>query len=392
MTGNIGIQDNSKEIRNEIKMEYYNIEETVHACWLASFLNLGRKKARDVVKVAGSYKDAYHLSEKQIQSLLGEKDSEKWQQYKKKISPQMAFETIERKGIGFTYYEAPDFPQKLMCIPDAPLGIFYLGKLPQPDIPSVAMIGARKYSDYGRCMAEYFADRLARAGITIISGMALGIDGISQRTALKAGGLSYGILGCGVDVVYPPGNKGLYEQLIEKGGVLSEYPPGTEPRAMLFPQRNRIISALSDVVLVVEAREKSGTLITVDMALEQGKEVYAIPGRCTDGLSMGCNRLLRQGAGIAVTPEELIEDLGWNHNPGEREVRTALRYEMSEIAGRIYQVLDISPSTQDDIIMSIRKQKDNCTVPEICRGLLELEMKQIVSRTGGQYRLTNPKI
>lgn len=386
------MRDKSKGIRNEIRMEYYNIEETVYACWLASFLSLGRKKAREVVKVAGSYKDAYHLSEKQIQALLGDKDSEKWQQYKKCLSPQRAFEAIEKKGIHFTYYGAFDYPQKLMRIPDVPIGIFYLGKLPQPDIPSVAMIGARRYSDYGRCMAEYFADRLARAGITIISGMALGIDGISQRTALKAGGLSYGILGCGVDIIYPPSNRELYEQLIEKGGVLSEYAPGTEPRAMLFPQRNRIISALSDAVLVVEAREKSGTLITVDMALEQGKEVYAIPGRCTDGLSMGCNKLLRQGAGIAVTPEELIEDLGWNRSMNDRGVQTAFAYELSDIAGKIYEVLDITPSTQDDIIIKMRKQKDNCTVPEICRGLLELEMKQIVSRTGGQYRLTNPKI
>lgn len=389
---NTGTQDKSRRTRNEIEMEYYNIEETKYACWLASFMSLGRKKAHEVLKVAGCYREAYYLSEKQIQALLGEKDSEKWQQYKKRQNPQMAFDAIEKKGIRFTYYGAFDFPQKLISIPDAPVGLFYLGSLPQPAVSTVAMIGARRYSDYGRCMAEYFADRLARAGITIISGMALGIDGISQRTALKAGGSSYGILGCGVDIIYPPNNKELYYQLIEKGGIISEYPPGTEPRAMLFPQRNRIISALSDAVLVVEAREKSGTLITVDMALEQGREVYAIPGRCTDGLSMGCNRLLRQGAGIAVTPEELIEDLGWNHDSKELAVRTALQYELSDIAGKIYHVLDVMPCTQDDIIMNIRKQNDNCTVPEICRGLLELEMKQIVSRTGGQYKLTNPKI
>lgn len=373
-------------------MKYYNIEETVYACWIASLVGIGRKKRHEIVKAAGSYKAAYDLPARQQQILLGERDYVRWQQYRERISPQMTFDAIERKGIGFTYYGACDFPQKLMNIPDAPLGLFYLGSLPKPNVPTIAMIGARRYSDYGRCMAEYFADRLARAGISIVSGMALGIDGISQKTALKAGGSSYGILGCGVDIVYPPDNEELYHQLIEKGGILSEYAPGTEPRARLFPQRNRIISALSDVVLVVEAREKSGTLITVDMALEQGREVYAIPGRCTDGLSMGCNKLLQQGAGIAITPEGLLEELGWNQYRRSTPIQKVLQYELSDIAETIYQVLDISPCTQDDVIAKLRKRKAVCTVPEICRGLLELEMKQIVSRTGGQYRLTNPKI
>lgn len=372
---------------------HYNIEETeerIYACWMASFYGMGRKKLHELVRAAGSYRAAYELSDRQVQVLLGD-ESGKWQQYKKRRSPQALWEVVVKKGIGFTYYGASDFPQKLMHIPDAPLGIFYLGSLPNPEERAIAMIGARRYSDYGRCMAEHFADRLARAGIEVISGMAMGIDGISQKTALKVGGKSYGVLGCGVDVVYPPSNESLYYELIEKGGVISEFAPGTEPRPMLFPQRNRIISALSDVVLVVEAREKSGTLITVDMALEQGREVYAIPGRCTDGLSMGCNKLLRQGAGIAVTPEELLEDLEWTCNVREkREIN--MRYELSDIAGKIYTVLDIVPCTQDEIMEALRKRKEHTTVPELCRGLLELEMQQIVSRTGGQYRLTKPKI
>ena len=128
------------------------------------------------------------------------------------------------------------------------------------------------------------------------------------------------------------------------------------------------------------------------MALEQGREVYAVPGRCTDGLSMGCNKLLRQGAGIAVTPQDLIDDLGWSCCSKERAGSSSLLYEMSDVAGKIYQVLDITPCTQDAIIANLRKKNDNCTIPEICRGLLEMEMKQIVARTGAQYRLTNPKI
>lgn len=372
---------------------HYNIEETeekIYACWIASFYGLGRKRLHELVRAAGSYKAAYDLSDRQVQILLGD-DYAKWQQYKKKTSPKKLWELLLKKGICFTYYGSLDFPQKLMHIPDAPLGLFYLGSLPNPEERAIAMIGARRYSDYGRCMAEHFADRLARAGIAVISGMAMGIDGISQKTALKAGGKSYGVLGCGVDVVYPPSNEKLYYELIEKGGVISEFAPGTEPRPMLFPQRNRIISALSDVVLVVEAREKSGTFITVDMALEQGREVYAIPGRCTDGLSMGCNKLLRQGAGIAVTPEEMLEDLEWTCRVYEKSGQN-MQYELSDIAGKIYTVLDVIPCTQDEIMEALRKRKEHTTVPELCRGLLELEMQQIVSRTGGQYRLTKPKI
>lgn len=374
-------------------MLHYNIEETeekIYACWIASCVGIGRKRIQELVWCAGSYKAAYGLADKQIRLLLGD-DNEKWQQYKKKVNPHEYWERIEKRGIGFTFYGATDFPKKLMNIPDVPLGLFYLGSLPDPEIPTIAMIGARRYSDYGRCMAEHFANRLARAGITIVSGMAMGIDGISQRAALKAGGRSYGVLGCGVDIPYPPSNSDLYRQLIEKGGVIAEVAPGVEPRPFLFPQRNRIISALSDVVLVVEAREKSGTFITVDTALEQGREVYAIPGRCTDGLSMGCNKLLRQGAGIAVTPEELVEDLGWNQGR-QKQMGPGLKYEISDIAEKIYSVLDIMPLTQDAIIAELRKRNEQDTIPEICRGLLELEMKQIVIRTGGQYRLTIPKI
>lgn len=372
---------------------HYNIEETeekMYACWMTSFYGIGRRKLHELVHVVGSYREVYRLNARQVEILLGDAAG-KWQQYKKVTSPQALWDNIMKKEICFTYYGAMDFPQKLMFIPDPPLGLFYLGNLPRADERVIAMIGARKYSDYGRCMAEHFSERLARAGITIVSGMAMGIDGISQKTALKVGGKSYAVLGCGVDVIYPQSNEKLYYELIEKGGVMSEVAPGTEPRPMLFPQRNRIISALSDVVLVVEAREKSGTFITVDMALEQGREVYAIPGRCTDGLSMGCNKLLRQGAGIAVTPQELLEDLKWTCN-ADKSNKKNLQYELSDIAGKIYTILDILPCTQDEIMEKLRKRKDDTTVPELCRGLLELEMQQIVSRTGGQYRLTKPKI
>lgn len=187
--------------------------------------------------------------------------------------------------------------------------------LPGIDSPAAAVIGARFASGYGREQARRFSYRMASRGITIISGMARGIDGIAQTAALDAGGRSCAVLGCGVDICYPEENRPLYDRLLQQGGILSEYPPGTPPEARLFPLRNRIISGLSDAVLVIEARRKSGTLITVDMALEQGRDVFALPGRVSDSLSDGCNRLIRQGAAPATCPEDLLEYFFGTNDP-----------------------------------------------------------------------------
>ena len=159
-------------------------------------------------------------------------------------------------------------------------------------------------------MAEWFAGELVAAGVQVVSGMAAGVDGIAQRASLRAGGRSFGVLGCGTDICYPTDNRDLYETLQKRGGILSEYAPGTPPDAFHFPMRNRIISGISDAVLVVEAKERSGTRITVDLALELGRVVFVLPGRITDNLSAGCNRLLRQGAGIALSPKDIMEEMG----------------------------------------------------------------------------------
>lgn len=360
------------------------VEEKMYACWLDHVPGLWRTQKNLLLKLQGVPSAIYNLGENEIKHLLGTDKADIWMRFKKEKTPQQVYEVMKREGLSYTYYGEEEFPKKLMEIPDAPFSIYYKGGLPKENAPMVAMIGARRYSEYGRCMAEYFADRLSSHGIGIISGMALGIDGISQRAALKAGGKSYGVLGSGVDVIYPNSNKDLYEALCLQGGVISESIPGTQPLAALFPQRNRIISALADAVLVVEAREKSGTLITVDMALEQGREVYVIPGRCTDALSYGCNKLLRQGAIAAVTPEDIIEDMGWLCSGSVKQKK---RIKLSEVAESICKVLEVTPKSQDDILMELRKRKYTFLVSEVCQGVLELEMKGIAERIGGQYHL-----
>lgn len=363
------------------------LEQKIYAAWLDTIYWVASETKYRLLDAAGSVQKIYEMEEGQLAALMGLQGCEHFLQHRKRYKPQRVWNYLTEIGVGYTYCQAADFPGKLAEIPDPPFGIFYKGRLPGEKIPAVAVIGARKCSEYGRHMAEKFARGFAERGIDVISGMAMGIDGISQTAALKAGGRSYAVLGCGVDIVYPRSNEPLYRQLLENGGVLSEYPPQMEPRPALFPPRNRIISALADVVLVVEAREKSGTLITVDMALEQGREVYTIPGRCTDSLSMGCNRLIRQGAAVAITPEDIMDDMLWEpkRKLPEKQLSAQALGKLSQAAQEVYAVLGMLPIAQEAIVAKLRERKSACTIPQICQGLVELELKGFILCRDRQY-------
>lgn len=216
----------------------------------------------------------------------------------------------EEIRIQYIRQEESGYPEKLKVYKGMPKGLYFLGRLPDKDRPSVAVVGARRSDSYGNETARTFAKELAAKGVQIISGMAWGIDGMAHEGALEAGGDTFAVLGCGVDICYPAGHRRLYERIMEKGGILSEQPPGMPPIAGHFPARNRIISGLSDLVLVVEAKEKSGSLITADFALDQGKDIFAVPGRVTDVRSKGCLNLIRQGAGVADSPQAVLDALG----------------------------------------------------------------------------------
>lgn len=215
-------------------------------------------------------------------------------------------ENIEAKIV---YKSDPEYPRRLMEAGHMPEKFYLLGEFPDDDKPSVAIVGSRQASRYGREVAYQFAGDMAEVGIQIISGMALGVDSYAHQGALDAGGKTFAVLGSGIDVIYPASNAAIYYQMQSQGGVISHFEPGTEPHTWNFPNRNRIISALADLVVVVEAKEQSGSLITADFAMEQGKSVYAVPGRVSDRLSWGCNELIAQGAGVAVSSTALIETL-----------------------------------------------------------------------------------
>lgn len=302
-----------------------------------------------------------------------------------------------RRDIGHTKEGDKDYPQRLKCLSDRPKELYYIGKLPADDIPSVAIIGARNCSGYGRQMAREFAIELAAAGIQIISGMARGVDGIAGRAALMAGGSSYAVLGSGVDVCYPRENAELYEELMSKGGVISELAPGYPAMAANFPRRNRIISGLADAVLVIEARERSGTLITVNMALEQGREVYALPGRITDSLSYGCNRLISEGAVPAIRPYELTEQIISRF--GNKGIKTAkengqdkdnMRYPnadhdksfMTVNEREVLGVLDYRPKTASEIFYELSTRVD-IRIEELLCLLTDMTVKHMIECIDG---------
>ncbi|MBQ2803894.1 MAG: DNA-processing protein DprA [Lachnospiraceae bacterium] len=285
------------------------MEEKYYAYWLNHLSGIGNKSIANLMKVMGTAKKIYHAKEAELAMVLRPKQLETLKMVRKQWRLVEEYEKLERLGICFTYIGDGNYPKRLQHIPDVPYGIYYKGLLPRDELPAVAIIGARDCSQYGSYVAAELGKYLGERGVQVISGMARGIDGISQQAALEAGGISFGVLGCGVDVCYPASNREIYDSLLRKGGVLSLCPSGTMPAAQNFPPRNRIVSGLADAVVVIEARNKSGTLITVDMALEQGKEVYVMPGRVTDRLSDGCNRLLKQGAAVFLSPEEFYREL-----------------------------------------------------------------------------------
>ena len=220
---------------------------------------------------------------------------------KKLTEAEKILRDCQRENLGILTYQDAAYPARLKNISDPPLVFYYKGRLPDFDgSPLIGVVGTRKASVYGMTAAKKLGYQIARCGGIVVSGMAYGIDGMATRGALTAGTPAIGILGCGADVVYPPSNRGLFEDMEQYGCLLSEFVPGTPPIGRNFPKRNRIISGLSCGVLVVEAPEKSGALITAQLALDQGRDVFVVPGNIDVDTFVGSNRLLRDGA-IAIS-------------------------------------------------------------------------------------------
>ena len=262
-----------------------------------------------------------------------------------------------------------DYPERLRNISDPPRTLYVRGSLPPDDRPTVAIIGARSASDYGLQVARSFGRALAMQGIGIISGMAAGIDSAGQWGAVDAEAKTYAVFGCGLNVCYPARNFLLYDKILEYGGgAISELPLDAPPIGKQFASRNRIIAGLADAVLVLEAREKSGTFITVGDALDQGKQIFALPGRVTDGLSKGCNQLIRQGADILTSPEDVLEYLHLTYHKEQQMLEKDVSM-LNPKQQRVYAVLDVEAKHLDQLIGKLAM-----SVQELSSILLELEI------------------
>lgn len=341
------------------------MNDRIYDYWVATLQDGYIGNLIRITQEAGGAKSLYNMSKNHMVSELGL--SQKLSDHIDENRPGEDhlindYEKMSGRGISYVNYTDDDFPDKLRNIASPPYGIFVRGSLPDPAAASVAVVGARDCSEYGRLMAEYFGTRLAKEGVQVISGMAWGIDGIAQSAALAAGGKSFAVIGCGVDITYPAKNAVLYRRLCSDGnGVISEYAPKTPAIARQFPPRNRIISALSDVLIVVEARAKSGTLITVDMAIDQGRTVMVVPGRLTDNLSVGCLKLLYQGALPAIGIESVLEQLGLRNCADIRAHKNKDKREKNEKTSSkdttgitpdlqtVADILTLDPQSIDDI-------------------------------------------
>jgi DNA processing protein len=276
------------------------------------------------------------------------------------------------------------YPELLREIYDPPPVLFLQGDPTLLGSPSVAVIGSRAATDYGRRSAFSLARDLAEMGVAVVSGLALGIDGEAHRGALAASGKTLAVLGCGLDVVYPRQHQNLYQEIGEEGLIVSEYLLGTQPDGFRFPARNRIIAGLSRAVVVVEATAKSGSLITATMALEQGREVFAVPGRIDSPKSSGCHRLLVEGAHPALSADSIVEVVGFCNDQNvqadkEQKQSQPNRASLGQEELAMLQFLDVYPKDIEEII-----EKSGRSAAEVSSILLHLELLGHVRQLPGQ--------
>ncbi|HHT98090.1 MAG TPA: DNA-protecting protein DprA [Clostridiales bacterium] len=348
--------------------------------WLANIQGIGIKKRQKLLNEFHNAENVFKASKyKLLKTFLNKKDIDNIINSKNIDNIKRELEELDKKGIDFITIENNTYPAKLREIYDPPYALYVKGKLPSENEKVIAVVGARDCSDYGIEVATYLTNKLAKNGISIVSGLARGIDYYSHKGALSSNGITYAVLGSGVDICYPIENFNIYMDMQKQGGVISEYKHGSKPLPHNFPMRNRMISGLSDGILVVEARQKSGSLITVDMGLDQGKEIYSVPGRITDKLSYGCNNLLGMGAKIVTTPDDILEDLLDNYKEFDNNSKINIKILENE-EKVVYACLGFTPKHIDEV-----QTETNMNITQLITTLLSLEMKDYIYQSSKNY-------
>jgi DNA processing protein len=339
---------------------------------------IGPARLRRLQETFGTLSDAWHAPEPDLKRCLEDRPRAELVSARKTLDVAGIFDQIVAQGVKIATPVDLWYPILLSEIPAPPPVLYYRGELLETDRTAVAIVGTRRVSAYGRDMAARLAADLARAGVTIVSGLARGVDGVAHQAALDAGGRTIAVLGSGINRLYPPEHRNLAQRIMEQGAVLSDYAPDTPPDGVNFPPRNRIISGLSLGVVVVEAPDRSGALITVDFAADQGRDVFAVPGQVTAANSTGTNRLIREGARLVRSADDLMEDLQIRRNRADAAVQQLLP--LSEDERRLLAVLTSMPQHIDDLA-----ELSDSTVAEISGRLMMLELQGLVRNAGAQH-------
>jgi len=309
------------------------------------------------------------LSPKLVKNLL---------KIRSQVSLELVWERMQTQGINILTWEDENYPRRLKDIDQPPPVLYLRGDLTPGDEWAVAIVGTRRITSYGRQVTEEVASTLARNGVTVVSGLARGVDAVAHQAALNAGGRTLAVLGNGVDRIYPPENRRLAEQIISQGALISDYPLGTPPAGTNFPPRNRIISGLALAVVVVEAGLDSGALITSTFAAEQGRDVFAVPGSILAHQSKGTNRLIQDGAHPLLDPQEILEVLNLTMVTEHRSARLVLPTDSTE--AQLLQILSSEPLHVDDI-----HAKTDMPIEKVSATLAMMELKGMVRQVGGMH-------
>ena len=365
------------------KVRYITVtEEKIYWIWLSTISGIGARRFLKLLEMFDSPQMIYKASDKeliQLSRVLGEKCAQQILSSRNELALKRAESILLIPGINIITLQCSEYPTLLKTIYDPPPVLYIKGQPLRIDGPTIAVVGSRRSSEYGRVAAERISAQLAQLGVTVVSGLARGIDTMAHKGVLSTdSGYTIAVLGCGVDHVYPPENIGLYKAISERGTIISEYPPGTLPAAGNFPARNRIISGLSHGTLVIEAGLKSGALITVDCALEQGREVYALPGNISSQFSTGTNKLLKEGAKLITSVEDILEDLNITNCFGAaKPTNRAIVLDFFET--EVYNALEDGEKGVEELI-----QKTGIDIGRLNAVLTIMEIKGIIKQIPGK--------
>ena len=341
--------------------------------WFGNIPGVGLTTMQVLMNELGTVEEIYRADKERLQKVKGITKAriEKIGNEDNKKKARKQFQWLREHGIQYYSYFDEAYPKRLRAIYDPPKHLYVKGGFPDLSKKTIGIVGARDCTYYGRDIARMFGYRLAKAGMNVISGMAKGIDGWAHQGALESGGNTYAVLGSGVEVCYPPIHEKLYDSIVKNGGVMSELPPEMPAQKQFFPLRNRIISGLSDGLLVVEAKRESGSLITANAALEQGRDVFVVPGRIGDQLSEGCNRLICQGAIPVLSPRDILEYYKintYNIEETESEWEKKIMAELENIpvhTSELAERLGLEPTNLIKILFQLSHKK---CIREVGRG------------------------